>query len=250
MLLYWQETFRRFRRISNLFCVVTHFWTQLCPDPDLNLVWTERNSQEEALIKHWVRKPREREIEKQRKRVDYGGTGRGEVNDWQWVSMGHTGGFRNVSQSQGQVTQPLLIKGLYNQITKRVNLAWVGFHIPALGCNSKTAFFITPLPLSYSVDFNLAITFQCFHLIQTLKMPLFSFLAQFVGTICSANMQRWMKPQATNGGMRQIRMGAGGHPIRKGWWPQNWHIWGNHHPHGAQTTHVWNSTAFSCPHWL
>jgi len=35
-------------RISNPFSVVTHFWTQLSPDPNLHLVWTERNAQEEA----------------------------------------------------------------------------------------------------------------------------------------------------------------------------------------------------------
>lgn len=112
----------------------------------------------------------------------------------------------------------------------------MGFHIPALGCNSKTAFFITPPSTIIQCWFQPRHHIPMFPSLSELKMPLFGFLAQFVGTICSANMQRWMKPQATNGGMRQIRMGAGGHPIRKGWWPQNWHIWGNHHPHRAQTT--------------
>lgn len=65
------------------------------------------------------------------------------------------------------------------------------------GVQLQNCILYPPPPQSYSVYFNLAITFQCFHLIQNLKMPQFGFLAQFVGTICSANMQRWMKSRAT-----------------------------------------------------
>lgn len=164
--------------------------------------------------------------------------GRGEVNDWQWVSMGHTGGSRNVShRAEGQVT---VNQRTLQSDNKRVNLAWVGFHIPAPRCTSKTPFTFPAIILSLFQPRQPRV-----HLIKTLKMPSFCFLAHFVGTFCSANTWRWMKPQATNGGMRQIRMGADGHPLRKGKWPQNWHIWGNHHPCGAQTTNVWTRSLCS-----
>lgn len=124
--------------------------------------------------------------------------------------MGHTGGSRNVShRAEGQVT---VNQRTLQSDNKRVNLAWVGFNIPAPRCTFKT---LLPLFLpSYCLYFILAIALQCVHIIKTLKMPLL-----FSSTFCSANTQTRMKPQATNGGMRQIRMGANGHPLRKGRWP-------------------------------
>ncbi len=103
--------------------------------------------------------------------------GRGEVNDWQWVSMGHTGGSRNVShRAEGQVT---VNQRTLQSDNKRVNLAWVGFHILAPRCTSKTP--LQLFPPSYCLYFTLAIALQCVHLIKTLKMLLFCFLAHFVG---------------------------------------------------------------------
>lgn len=54
---------------------------------------------------------------------------------------------------------------------KRVNLAWVGFHIPALGCTFKTAFSTPPtlFLLSCIPSFNLTFIFQHLSPIPSLK---------------------------------------------------------------------------------